>query len=618
VAENLSEGAQKALKLWEAGRDFHTQLVDSVDARYKAYEGKLDKRAAAADWAPAKHPPYINHIVETTMAGLVDDRIQAKVSPLPRFYNPGEYEIAVQGAKAHEILMNCQMRQAHFNEQMRPWVLQAAIAGPSPVKVYWKRDIRVKPRLELDTSGALPSFKEVKRGVPHYDGPAMEVRDIRDFFWHQAAPSLDRAAWVADRVWLTYEECLMFQRSGVFSNVDRLKDAKGDAADESQREIDKENRSRTKDMIEVLEIWYRTADGIRVVTLGNRSVELVADRKNPFWHGEYPFVMLALQPGLFEVGGTGMVEKIRHLQDLHWDLEGQTHMNVQLLNNAIWMIRDDVDDPDSFEMEPGARWLVPDPSAITQWVPDSRVVELALPHLQRLEEQMQNLAGSQPFTSTSEGQIGASTATEAALVTNLATKSVQAQKNQWYLALERVLQQWTELNQQFVRTPTMVEKIGLDEQSELQSIAPYILQGDYRVSTRPMAESLIRQERRAEAQAKLQMALNAVPVVAVLAQQGAATMLNVDRFVKDWLEANDIQDAEGYFSRQQPQAPAQPAQQGAAPQGAGVTAPQATDANSPSNAMSQSPEVMMQRALAMTGGAVNGGPGVASSPFPAS
>lgn len=625
MAEHLSEGAQKALKLFYEGRDYHDHLVDKVDDLYKSFEGKLDNRAEAADWTPRLHPPYINHIVETTMAGLVDDRVKFHCSPLPRFYNPGEYEIAIQGAKAHEILLDCQMRQAKFQEIMRPWGLQAAIAGYSVVKTYWKRDVRVKPRLELEADGqGLPSLRESEKAVPMYDGPMTEVRDVRDFFWHQAAPSIDRAAWVADRVWMTLEECKSFAKSGVFKNVEKLQDPKF-VDEDTQRELDKENRSRTKDMIEVLEIWYRTKDGIRVVTLGNRCVELVADRKNPFWHGEYPFTVLSFQPGLFGIGGMGLVEKIKHLQDAHWDLTGQTHMNVQLANNNIVMIRDDVDDPDSFEFEPGARWLVSDPSAVTHWSPDPQIAAIAIPHLERLEEQMQNLAGSQPFTSTSEGQLNAQTATEAALVTNLASRSVQAQKQQWYLALERVVRQWVELNQQFIRTPMMVEKIGLDSQEEMVSIAPYLLQGDYLVSTRPMTESLIRQERRAEAQAKLQMALNAVPVVAVLAQQQSATMLNIDRFVKDWLESYDVFDASGYFTAQKPAPPqgqGQPQGQQALPAGAeqgGVTSPLATDAaTSPSNETSLAATQLMQRALASTGGAVNGPAlnGASGSPIP--
>lgn len=610
-AAPLSKAATAALNLFHEGRAYHDDFVARVDKRYKSFEGRLDVTDSAAEWQSQLHPPYVNHIVETTLAGLVDQRFSYRVRPADRFYDPGEYEMVAQGAKAHERLHRCQLKQDSFNDLMRPFALQNSIAGLSITKTYWVTRKVSKARLELqydEASGAPRMVPTERKPTVVYDGPTTELVDVRDFFWHEAAPSLDRARWVAHRVWLSKEECSQQEKAGRFKNT-ALLSAKQTGAEEPN-DRDSDYRDRTKDMVEVLEIWYQTDDGIRTVTLGNRSVELVSDRENPFWHGQYPFTACSTQPGLFVVEGVSQVEKIAHLQNALWSLTNQTIDNVHLINNMIYAIRSDVQDPDAFPFEPGARWMVDDPSQVTSFAPNVAIGEVALPHMTRLEQQMQNLAGSQPFTTTSEGTLNASTATQAALVTDLASRSIQAQKNQLYLAYGKIGQLRTELNQQFVRVPVVVSELGIDNRQEFSTILPPMLQGDYLFDVEPMAESQMRAERRAEAQGKLQMILTAVPVLAQLAQAGAAKFPNVDRYVQDWLEANDVSNPESYFANATPPAPGPP-QPGAGPAGpegpGGVTAPQSIDpAVSPSNQASISPEVFMQRAGASQGGAING------------
>jgi hypothetical protein len=277
-----------------------------------------------------------------------------------------------------------------------------------------------------------------------------------------------------------------------------------------------------------------------------------------------------------------------------------------LINNAIIMFRSDVDDPDAYPFGPGERWLVEDPAQVNMWAPQP-IGDLALPHLARLEQQMQNLAGSQPFTSTSEARgVGADTATEASLVTNLAQQSTLRLKEQLNYAYGRVGQQRTELNKQFIRTTTMAERIGLDSQSEFMEIAPLILQDDYLFDITPMNESLMRQEQRAEANAMLQMAMQAAPVSAALAQAGAATPLNWDEFIKDWLRKYGEENPERFFSaKSQPQVGAPPGGPPGAPPAAGN--PGVTNPGLANSDLTQNPVAALQQMQAKTGGLNNSG-----------
>ena len=128
----------------------------------------------------------------------------------------------------------------------------------------------------------------------------------------------------------------------------------------------------------------------------------------------------------------------------------------------------------------------------------------------------------------------------------------------------------------------------------------------------PMNESLMRQERKAEGNALLQVLQPWVAIQIQLAQGGAATPLNTDALLEYVLEQYDIQEPKRFFSKKVP--PAAPAPGGGAPgqpgapegQPQGITAPQSIDpAVSPSASVSLSPATIPQRTLAMNGGVAN-------------
>jgi hypothetical protein len=615
-AKALSSGAAKALKLFEDGCvRYHDEFVRKFRENKKAYDGILEIASDAAQWTSKQHPPFIKHIVETTLAGLVDTRLRYRVRPMPRLYEPGEAELVRAAAKAHEALHAVQLKQDHFNEKLRPFALQDLIAGLTAAKTGWsdgrttRRCLKVVPHpAAMEMGTFLPMLVEGEE-ESNDSGPTTEVVNIEDFFWHEAAVELQRCPVLAHRVYMHFSELKEAEKRGQFKNVDALRDGDRGGATETR---DSDGSNRAKDMVEVLEIWWRDDEGIQTVTLGNRNVELKAPQKNPFWHGEYPFVVCSTRPDLFRIPGTSMVDLIRHLQLAHWDLENQTRDNVRLINNAIMWFRSDVDDPDSFEFEPGARWLVEDPAQVQMWSPDPIAANIALPHLSRLEQQMQNLAGGHPFTSTSEARnTGADTATEAALVTNLAQRATIAMKEQLNYAYERIGQQRTQLNQQFIRTPVVAEQIGLDSESEFLTILPQILQPPVRFDIGPMNESLMMSERKAQTNAWYQMFLQALPVHAALSQVNAASPLNADEAFKEWLLANDIPDPERFFSKKPPPPMQPPGSPPGAPAEAagpgGVTAPQATDpVSSPSSDMTINPAAAMQQTMAKVGGLQGG------------
>lgn len=610
---DLTETSSKALRDLEKCSDFHDQLVDDVETRWKAFEGELEMRSEAAQWQSQMHPPLLNHIVETTIAGLIEDRFAYEIAPKPRLWGPGEYEQAQLGAQAHTDLFDAQLRNDRFNEFQRPFALQAAVCRFAVAKTFWRREDAPRTRLavtfEQHGMSSVPAMRPVTETLSVFNGPVTECVDVRDFYWDEAATSLENCRWVAHATWVSYADLVKDAKAGRYdmAAVEQLENQGTGEISADGVERDREKRGRKKDRIEKLEIW--NIETGRVITIGGRRVTL-REKKWPFWHGEYPFVVASLQPFPFSLQGMSIVEKLLHLQEAAWDLMNQRHDNLRFLNNFISILPSDVDDPDAFPFEPGAQWFMDDPQRAVQWAPNPTPAQVSLPAEAMLREMMQNLAGGQPFTSTSEAnQINANTATEAALVTNLGQQALKAMKRQLMYAYERIGCQRLYLNQQFLRPGDLLEQIGLDSETE-QAILPFF-ENEYAFDVTPMAESLMRQEKRAEANALFQIVAQTAPVVAAL-----GSPWNVRSFQEDLVKAYEKPNVDRYVANPEPQQQQQtlpPGQPNPAqaiptigPQPNGVTAPQSIDpAVSPSAQQSLSPATFMQRNLALTGGAAN-------------
>lgn len=641
------EALARAIGYFVDAKRTHDTFVQGVDRRYKSWRGVLEQRSEAATWTSKQHPPYINHIVETSIASMIDDNLRFRIRPrttLATLHDPEAQRRAALGAEAHDILFKWQVRKSRFTRIQRPFVLQNAIAGLTVAKTYWvteqQRRRQMVPHEEplLDhneepmyhplTGAAVttPVLREQETLTTTYDGPTTEVRDVRDFFWHESAVSLSRSRYVIDRVWMDKEDIEEGIKAGQFGLdaggwsekdiMSSLADSRDFTPETASREQDLFQTNRAKDQVEVLEVW----DQVRreVTTIANRTVLLAHKPKFPFFHEQPPFVVCSTQPDLFRIPGISQVEKVEALQNLLWSLINQRIDNLQLINNAIFWFRPDVEDVDDYEFEPGARWMVEDPAQVQMWTPNVVPAEVSLGAEGLLKGDLQNLAGGFPFSSGTDSQtVDQKTATGASIVTSLAQRSINLAKSEVYDAWEDVGQQRLILNQQFIREIIAVPVLGLDNEEQIHEVMPELLAGDYDFEQEVVADGVMKQEEQAKAQALIQLATQLVPITLQLATAGAAKALNLDAFIEDLLRSFGKDDVERYFRSQAPVIPAAPAGPGqpgqdpnAAPadptQPGGVTGPNSIDPSvSPSSAISQSPETMLTRLKALTGGGQN-------------
>jgi hypothetical protein len=579
------------------------------------------------------------HIIDTTMASLVDDHLRYQIKP--RITLDQDYEHAKLGAEAHQIIFDWQDKMSKFTRIQRPYLLQNAIAGITVAKTYWTtREQRRRRLVTVDTpyrdeqdqkildpfTGQPITYPEMRtqtKTVVVYDGPQTDVIDVHDFFWPKDAVDIKRTRWVAHRIWVSREELEeRFQgddpeygpNQGGWSwakvkktigEVRAFKDKGGARWGEKKPVID-------EDSLEVFELYDRLKK--EVITFVNRTALLAYKQEFPFFHEEVPFTVCTTQPDLFSVVGISQIEKVAALQEMLWGLMNQRIDNLRLIANAIVLFRPDVEDVDDLEFAPGAMWPLEDPGQVAMWQPNPAPAELSLGAEGLLKGDMQGLSGGFPFSSGAESQtVDNKTATGASLISSLAQRSIDLSKQGVYEALEDIGYQRLVLNQQMIREPIVVGQLGLNNEMEAIEIWPEMLAGDFEYELQPMPSAVMQQQEQAKMQAALQVMGQLAPIILQLGAQGMATMINFDALIEEYLKSLGFDNPKQFFVKEKPQAgapaPGQGGGQGApAPpgQGGGITGPGSIDPSvSPGAQTSMAPAAMLQQLMAAQGGGQN-------------
>lgn len=535
----------------EQAEQFSQSYVDKVERRYRAYRGMVELRTDPADaWRSNLTTPYILQTIEGMIATMLDPNPMWKVDPRPQPFEGIEVILARLGAG--DIAGNAlqwAMDNDNFALKQRPFMQQDLIAGRTVAKIGWRT--KKTRRMVLtpvearvlgqygDILDSFPSTEEREEEVTIFDGPTMEVRDVRDFFHPESANNVDDAAWLIDRTWQTYDALLAKEKAGLYKSVAKLKESQNIAGQTgySEREQMLRNQDRTKGLIEVLEYWTDE----RVITVANRKTVL-SDIPNPYHHGRKPFVVCSAMPDAFQFHGISVVESLAQVQQMLWTIQNQSIDNVRLSGNQITLVRSDVDDIDAFEFHPGAMWEVEDPSQVTQLPVDPNIGNITIQREQLIKGDLQNIMGGLPMAGgVSSGSIDQSTATGMSIITTIAQKIIAARKQHFTFAYEEIGEQFLQLMGQMMRSDRAISVMGKEGRRRLLLVSPLDLQGDFDCTISVMDDSMLRQEKRAEAQALLQTAANVSQLLP----------LNLKAFMDNMLDAYGIQDKERYYAHAQ-------------------------------------------------------------------
>ena len=624
----------EVVRKYDEAQKHHGMFVQAYERREKAYRGVLDVRRHK--WKHGQHPPYAFNLVETIIANTIEEGLRFTVRPSPKVDLPLEEAMQhMAQSESAELLLRHEHRVDEMETKQRPFFLCGAIGGVSVGKTYWnytrgmvsrqgvvEREIRDE-RGEL--LGTVPMIQEIHEEGVLRDHSTFEVVDPRDFIIPESAKALQwhepgGADWLIHRCWYNRPTLQMMEAAGFINKgaVDLLSDSLGKFDDEhNTREAQLFHIERNKGLIEVLEYWCFKNGTVYRSLIGNRSVVLRDEERSPFWHNEYPFIVGSSMPQPFTNYGVSDVELIEELQEILWEMMNQTLDNVELINNAITLIRSDVEDPDAFEFYPGAKWPVESTDQVAPFQPPYQIAGIALQHMALVKGDLQNVTSAAPFAGGAEtATVDQKTATGASIVMSAAQKRLASKKYQAQQALKREAWQRLKNCQQFIDQRKLVHVVGPDGAVSFQEIPVVAIQGEYVVELEPLADSMMRQEKRAEALQLGQVLIEMAPVA-----MATGSPINVGEVLRWMLKKWDVPDLERFFSaKPQPalmgEAPGAPAGPGGggAPAGPpsfganmGITSDTAVNAGSPSasGGMSLSPEVMMARARALSGGAAN-------------
>jgi len=544
----------------------HASFCEKVEKRYRAYRGVPENRNESSDtWRSKLTTPYLLQTVEAMLATMLIPKPSWQVNPVVLPEQEIEMAVARQQTGRHvEIALEREMDADQFVLKQRPFMQQDMIVGFTVAKLMWRSEKGyrkfLEPTLTLVQDGfgnvvdSKPGVEERERELLVHDGPTFIVRDVRDWMWPESAKNVQDAAWIIDRAWETYECLEKKQEMGLYSNVSELKEKVDQYKGSSEREQMLRNAERDSGLIEVLEYWTNE----RVITVGARNTVL-ADNPNPFWHGKKPFVVSSSMPDAFQIPGISVVESLAQMQEYLWSLQNNRLDSIRLQNNLITLIRDDVDDPDSFEFYPGAQWFVSDPSQVSTLPVDPNLGQVTLEAESMIKGDLQNVMGGLPYAG-SVNEVNQTTATGMSIVTSIAERMIKARTANYAWAYAQIGEMFLSMMAQFIRQEKAYLIKGEGDKPQTMLLSPTDFQGDWSVKVDVMEESMMRQERRAEAQSLMQMA----------GQLSQVVPLNMKAFMTRVLDSYGVESPESFFAEGQPQGA--PGANGAAP-GIGPEAP---------------------------------------------
>ncbi len=303
-----------------------------------------------------------------------------------------------QKSEMHTKLLNYQFLQGNKGfEKSYLWMKSAFIYGLSILKVTWSEEFKENPfefaeldeasflELEADPEVRLVEFQEVSQVLPApevlgikwgqdqvakvyrdvvgtrivkiYEGPRLELVPLEDFYVDPIATSIEDARFCCHRVFRTVDELNRMQEAGIYHNVDKIQveSATGHTDEADTRKLlraSEDGKSAPWDLtepiqkarkeVEVWEYWglidpneSGRLEPYLVVVVDN---VIIRCERNPYNHGDFPFV--ALRPSMvpFQFDGVGMAHLVGEFQKAKTSILRQMLDNLSFINNQMWLV----------------------------------------------------------------------------------------------------------------------------------------------------------------------------------------------------------------------------------------------------------------------------------------
>lgn len=218
------------------------------------------------------------------------------------------------------------------------WFLSTIKFGTGVVKLPWRKRVRKVRYVEGNTP--------TEEYVVMHDGPEAEVISLYDFYWSPDAThaGLKNCTWVAQRSVLTWKEIKEREVSGVYYDVDRIKESKRAQATEmeEQQEESQGVSPSERDDYEIWEVYISydvEPDGYPeelVLTIEPESRTAIRGVYNPYRHQERPFHIIRYMPRDHSILGIGLCQMLQDVQEEVTGIHNRRLDNATIANTRAW------------------------------------------------------------------------------------------------------------------------------------------------------------------------------------------------------------------------------------------------------------------------------------------
>jgi hypothetical protein len=469
-------------------RDARQAHQDRWDKYYKMYRSYTKKRSAG-DWRSRVWMPIAFYVIETITPRLV--------AQLPEFTVYGVGPEDAQAAKVMEDLLQWASEASGLYMELVKALKSALMYGTGIMKVLYDEKTRYTiqrvPQMQQQTAdvplgqldfdgnpitqtivvGEEPTGEEIVTRVPYmaYQGPVAEQVNIRDFFIDPIADSIESARYVIHRVFRDKAHMEKMFKNGAYKrppeeNWQNFLVTKH-PTQETQDLVGLGGGTGTdKNLFQLLEVW--TDDFVVTCTAGNEyAAVLLRVERNPFAHGEKPFVRLVDHLVPNEFWGIGELEPLEGLQDMLNTIWNTRIDNVRLTMNAMLVASMEyLVDARDLEMKPGGIIRV------KEGIPADQVIEpITLPdttggarqEAEEIERMTEKVSGVSQYTAGLDSGTGAlnRTATGVALISEQgATRFAHKVKMAELTGFRNLARQFGSLLQQYMPQEMIVRVLG--------------------------------------------------------------------------------------------------------------------------------------------------------------
>lgn len=501
-----------AVTAFEDADKARADLKIKWDRYYQMYRSFVEDRPAG-DWRSRVWMPVSFYVIETITPRLVAQLPKFTVMPV----GPEDTE----GSKVMEQLLDWATDKSDLYLELVKAFKSALTYGTGIVKTYYDEktawNIYRKPVMkpvfmemplgEIDIDGN-PMSEQVQVGeepdptqepqlvrepITTYAGPVAEAVDIGDFFPSPEATEIEDAGYVVHRVFRTKDHIESMAKKGAYHLPDSDKWENfttaydfTSATRQASINLGPGTYNTTlagQKLIEMWEIW--TDDYI--ITIAGQTVLLRAER-NPFAHGEKPFVRIVDHLVPHEFWGIGELEPLEGIQDTMNALWNSRIDNVKLVLNSMFVVSTDyLQDPRDLTIRPGGVVRVREGVPIDQVVKNidlGEVTSSSYTEAAEMERMSEKVSGVSAYQMGTDSPSLNRTATGVALISEQGnTRFAHKVRISELTGLRRLARHYGTILQQYMPEQMVIRILGQQGQLFWQTVTADSISGafDYQV-----------------------------------------------------------------------------------------------------------------------------------------